>query len=69
VKSTIRIGFLPGITSSVRRNPSKKWDSAGNNQLMGADSDRKDQNPQNGSNFRISKYNSYLIQRSTFLKI
>jgi hypothetical protein len=44
VESTVRMGFPPGITSSGKRNPSKEYDSARNNQLMEADSDRQDQN-------------------------
>jgi hypothetical protein len=36
--------ILVGITSSGTRNPPKEYDSAGNNQLMEADSDRQDQN-------------------------
>jgi hypothetical protein len=46
VESTVRMGFPPGITSSGTRNPPKEWDSAGNNQLMEAYSDRQDQNVQ-----------------------
>jgi hypothetical protein len=46
VESTVKMGFLPGITSSGTRNPPEEWDSAGNNQLMEADSDRQDQNVQ-----------------------
>jgi hypothetical protein len=38
------MGFPPGITSSGTRNPLEEYDSAGNNQLMEADSDRQDQN-------------------------
>jgi hypothetical protein len=38
------MGFPPGITSSGTRNPSKEYDSAGNNQLMEGDSDRQDHN-------------------------
>jgi hypothetical protein len=38
------MGFPPEITSSGTRNPLKEYDSAGNNQLMEADSDRQDQN-------------------------
>jgi hypothetical protein len=38
------MGFPPGITSSGTRNPHKENDSAGNNQLMEADSDRQDKN-------------------------
>jgi hypothetical protein len=53
------MGIPPGITSSGTRNPHKEWDSAGNNQLMEADSGQQDQNmrnnPQSGHNFRISK--------------
>jgi hypothetical protein len=37
------MGFPPGITSSGTRNPPEEYDSAGNNQLMEADSDRQDQ--------------------------
>jgi hypothetical protein len=44
VESTVRIGFLPGITSSGTRNLPEECDSAGNNQLMEADSDLQDQN-------------------------
>jgi hypothetical protein len=44
VESTVRMGFPPGITSSGTRNPPEEYDSAGNNQLMEADSDRQDQN-------------------------
>jgi hypothetical protein len=44
VESIVRIGFLPGITTSGTRNPPEEWDSAGNNQLMEADSDRQYQN-------------------------
>jgi hypothetical protein len=44
VESTGRMGFLPGITTSGTRNPPKEEDSAGNSQLMEADSDRQDQN-------------------------
>jgi hypothetical protein len=40
------MGFPPGITTSGTRNPPKEWDSAGNNQLMDAVSDREDQNVQ-----------------------
>jgi hypothetical protein len=38
------MGFLPGITSSGARNLPEEYDSAGNNQLMEADSDLQDQN-------------------------
>jgi hypothetical protein len=38
------MSFLPGITTSGTRNPPEEWDSAGNNQLMEADSDRQDKN-------------------------
>jgi hypothetical protein len=38
------MGFLPGITSSRKRNPPEEYDSAWNNQLIEADSDRQDQN-------------------------
>jgi hypothetical protein len=38
------MGFPAGITSSGTRNQPKEYDSAGNNQLMEADSDRQDQN-------------------------
>jgi hypothetical protein len=38
------MGFPPGITNSGTRNPPEVHDSAGNNQLMEADSDRQDQN-------------------------
>jgi hypothetical protein len=44
MESTVRMGFPPGITSSETRNPPEEYDSAGNNQLMEADSDRQDQN-------------------------
>jgi hypothetical protein len=44
VESTVRMGFLPGITTSGTRNQPKEYDSAGNNQLMEADSDQQDQN-------------------------
>jgi hypothetical protein len=44
VKSTIRLGFPPGITSSGTRYPHEEYDSAGNNKLKEADSDRQDQN-------------------------
>jgi hypothetical protein len=44
VESTVRMGFPPGITTSGTRNHPEEWDSAGNNQLMEADSDRQDQN-------------------------
>jgi hypothetical protein len=44
VESTVRIGFPPGITSSGTRNPPEEYDSAGNNQLIEADSKRQDQN-------------------------
>jgi hypothetical protein len=43
MESTVRMGFPPGITTSGTRNPPEEWDSAGNNQLMEADSDRQDQ--------------------------
>jgi hypothetical protein len=46
MESTVRIGFPPGVTSSGTRNPPKEYDSAGNNQLLKADSDRQDQNVQ-----------------------
>jgi hypothetical protein len=36
--------FPPGITSAGTRNSPEEYDSAGNNQLMEADSDRQDQN-------------------------
>jgi hypothetical protein len=36
--------FPPGIASSGTRNPTEEWDSARNNQLREADSDRKDPN-------------------------
>jgi hypothetical protein len=38
------MGFPPGITTSGKRNPPEKYDSAVNNQLSEADSDRQDQN-------------------------
>jgi hypothetical protein len=38
------MGFQPGITSSGTRNLPDEYDSAGNNQLMEADSDWQDQN-------------------------
>jgi hypothetical protein len=44
VESTVRMGFLPGLTRSGTRSPPEEYDSAGNNQLMEADSDRQDQN-------------------------
>jgi hypothetical protein len=44
VESTVRMGFLSGMTSSGTRNPPEEYDSAGNNQLMEAVSDRQDQN-------------------------
>jgi hypothetical protein len=44
VESTVRMGFPPGITISGTRSPPEEYDSAGNNQLMEADSDRQDQN-------------------------
>jgi hypothetical protein len=44
VESTVRMGFPPGITTSWTRNPPEEYDSARNNQLMEADSDRQDQN-------------------------
>jgi hypothetical protein len=40
------MNFPPGITTSGTRNPPEEYDSAGNNQLMKADSDRQDQNGQ-----------------------
>jgi hypothetical protein len=40
------MGFLPGISSSGTRNPPEENDSAGNNQLMEADSHQQDQNVQ-----------------------
>jgi hypothetical protein len=43
-ESTIRMGFPPGITSSGTRNPPEEYDSARNNQLKEADSDRQDEN-------------------------
>jgi hypothetical protein len=46
VESTVRIGFPPGITTSGTRNPPEEYDSAGNSQLMEADSGRQDQNVQ-----------------------
>jgi hypothetical protein len=46
VESTVRMEFPPGITRSETRNPPEEWDSAGNNQLMEADSDQQDQNVQ-----------------------
>jgi hypothetical protein len=49
VESTVRMGFPPGITSSGTRNPPEEYDSAGNNQLMEADSDRQDQNVRKSS--------------------
>jgi hypothetical protein len=44
MESTVRMGFPPGITSSGTRNPPEEYDSAGNNQLKEAESDRHDQN-------------------------
>jgi hypothetical protein len=44
VESTVKMDFLPGITSSRTRNPPEEYVSTGNNQLMEADSDRQDQN-------------------------
>jgi hypothetical protein len=38
--------FLSEIISSGTRNPPEEWDSTGKNQLMEANSDRKDQNLQ-----------------------
>jgi hypothetical protein len=38
------MGFPLGITTFGTRNPPGEYDSAGNNQLMEADSDRQDQN-------------------------
>jgi hypothetical protein len=38
------MGFPPGITTSETKNPPEEWDSAGNNQLVEADSDRQDKN-------------------------
>jgi hypothetical protein len=46
MESTVRMGFPPGITSSETRNPPEEYDSARNNRLMEADSDRQDQNVQ-----------------------
>jgi hypothetical protein len=37
-------GFPPGITSSWTRNPLEEWNSAGNQQIMDADSGGQDQN-------------------------
>jgi hypothetical protein len=45
-ESTGRTVFPPGIASSGTRNPPEEWNSAGNNQLMEADSERQDQNVQ-----------------------
>jgi hypothetical protein len=43
-EDSIRAMLIPlGITSSWTRNPPKKGDSAGNRQLIYADSDRQDQ--------------------------
>jgi hypothetical protein len=44
VESTVRMSFPPGITILGTRNPPEVYDSARNNQLMEADSDRQDQN-------------------------
>jgi hypothetical protein len=44
MESTVRMGFLLGITSSGTRNPPEKYNSVGNNQLMEADSGLQDQN-------------------------
>jgi hypothetical protein len=38
------MGLPLGITSSGTRNPPEEYHSAGNNQLIEADSDRQDQN-------------------------
>jgi hypothetical protein len=38
------MGFPLGITTSGTRNPLEEYDSARNNKLMEADSDRQDQN-------------------------
>jgi hypothetical protein len=43
-ESAERMGFPPAITSSGTINPPEEYDSAGNNQLMEAHSDRHDQN-------------------------
>jgi hypothetical protein len=39
--------IMPGIIRLGTRNPPEEYDSAGNNQLMEADSDRQDQNVSN----------------------
>jgi hypothetical protein len=44
VESTVRMGFLPGITSSGSINPPEEEDSTGNYQLIDSDSGRQDQN-------------------------
>jgi hypothetical protein len=43
-ESTGKMVFPLGITSSGMKNSPEEWDTAGNNQLMEADSDRQDQN-------------------------
>jgi hypothetical protein len=40
VESTVRMGFLPGITSSGTRNPSQEADFIRNYQLIYSDSGR-----------------------------
>jgi hypothetical protein len=49
MESTLRMGFMQGITTAETRNPPEKYDSTCNNQLMEAESDRQDQNVRNFS--------------------
>jgi hypothetical protein len=44
VEYTVRMGFLPGITSSGTINPPEEGDSTGNYQLIDSDSGRQNQN-------------------------
>jgi hypothetical protein len=70
MESTLRMGFPSGITSSGTRNPPKEYDSAGNNQLMEADSDWQDQNVRKILKaVTISRSASTNLQRSTFKKL
>jgi hypothetical protein len=67
------MGFPSRITSSGTRNPLEEYDSAGNNQLLEADSDRQDQNvrkilkavTRSGS---ASTNPIYVLQKSTLKK-
>jgi hypothetical protein len=72
VESIVRMGFLPGITSSGTRNPPEEGDSIGNYQLILLGFrpviSKLAKNPSNGKNSRISSSISYTYTDNTNFK-